>query len=107
MIYKFTPKCPKCGRELKGVTLDYDRQWECSDCVEDKEDPIHCESGCNVVFAFPENGMEYERKEANELLAEGVPYGVEEICVGGWSSKIKLKEFPGTRFNSVFFKRIV
>nr|WP_325229130.1 hypothetical protein [uncultured Oscillibacter sp.] len=105
MFYGFTPKCPKCGRELRGVTLDYNQRWECSDCVEDKEDPIHCESGCKVAFVYPENGREHEREEANRLLTVGTAYEVEAIRVGGFFSEIELKEFPGIRFNSVFFKR--
>ena len=92
MFYGFTPKCPKCGRELRGVTLDYNQRWECSDCVEDKEDPIHCESGCKVAFVYPENGREHEREEANRLLTVGTAYEVEAIRVGGFFSEIELKE---------------
>ena len=35
----------------------------------------------------------------------GADYEVEAIRVGGFFSEIELKEFPGIRFNSVFFKR--
>lgn len=106
MFCGFIPKCHKCGRELRGVTLDYNQRWECPDCVENKEDPIHCESGDKVVFVYPGNGREHEREEAGRLLTEGAVYEVEEIHVGGCFSKIKLTEFPGIQFNSVFFKRV-
>lgn len=26
--------------------------------------------------------------------------------VGGWRSEIELKDFPGKKFNSVFFRRV-
>lgn len=105
MFNGFTPKCPKCGRELRGVTLDYKLPWECSGCAEDRKDPIHCERGCEVKFAHPNNGHEYQKKAARELLTEGAVYEVDEVHVGGCYSEILLKRFPGTRFNSVFFDR--
>lgn len=106
MLYGGTPTCPKCKRELVGVSLYYGRGWTCSDCAKDKEDPIYCERGCKVEFANPNSGLEHEREEASKLLKAGVIYEVEGVEVGGFSSKIELKEFPGKKFNSVFFRRV-
>ena len=98
--------CPKCGKELDGVQIAYGHSWECSGCHEDKEDPIYCERGCKVEFSFPGSGREHEREEAKKFLTAGVVYEVESVQVGGWCTDIELKEFPGKKFNSVFFRRI-
>ncbi len=106
MIYGRTPKCPKCGRELLGHSIVCGSEWLCCDCAKDPEDPLHCERGCKVEFAYPDNGREREREAARKLLAEGVAYEVESIVVGGYSSEIELKKFLGRKFNSVFFRRV-
>ena len=105
-MFGYKASCPKCGKELGGVHIIYGHGWVCSACCEDKEDPIHCERGCKVRFAFPENGREHEREEVKRLLTEGAVYEVESLQVGGWCSDIELKEFPGKKFNSVFFQRV-
>lgn len=89
-----------------GVQLFYGRKWTCSTCAKDREDSIYCERGCKVEFAFPENGRDHERDEAGQLLRSGVAYEVESVEVGGFCSWIELKEFPGKKFNSVFFRRV-
>lgn len=106
MIYGRTPKCPVCGRELVGLSIIYGSEWLCSDHAKDKEDPIHCEKGCKVEFAYPEKGRELEQADAKKILTEGTAYEVESVVVGGYSSEIELKEFPGRKFNSVFFRRV-
>lgn len=106
MLYGGIPTCPMCGRKLVGVSLFYGSKWTCSDCAKDKEEPIYCERGRKVEFANPNSGREHERKEAAELLKAGVAYEVEGVEVGSYSSKIELKEFPGKKFNSVFFRRV-
>lgn len=106
MLYAGTPTCPKCGRKLIGVSLYYGMGWTCSDCVKDKDDPIYCERGCKVEYVHPDSGREHEREEARKILKIGVAYEVENVCVGGYSSEIELKEFPGKKFNSVFFRRV-
>ena len=40
--------CPKCGKLLDGITLDYRLEWLCSKCAEDQSDVLHCECGCKV-----------------------------------------------------------
>lgn len=106
MLYEGKPMCPRCGRKLVGVSLLYGNKWPCSDCAKDKENPIYCERGCKVEFANPNNGWGHERKEAAEFLKAEVAYEVEGIEVGSYFSKIELKEFPGKKFNSVFFRRV-
>lgn len=105
-MYGYKVICPKCGKELNGVYISYGHSWDCSECHDDKSDPIHCERGCKVEFAFPDNGRYHEKYQANTLLAEGVAYEVESVQVGGWCTDIELKEFPGEKFNSVFFRRV-
>ena len=39
-----------------------------------------------------------------ELLEIGKEYTVTDIEVHGWYTMIRLKEFPGKRFNSVLFE---
>lgn len=106
MGYESKTTCPSCGRTLNGVSTIFGIKWMCSKCVGDKTDPIHCERGCKVEFAYPDSGREHERKEAAELLKAGLAYEVEGVEVGSYSSKIELKEFPGKKFNSVFFRRV-
>lgn len=106
MFYGRTPTCPKCGRELIGVTVTYGDKLFCSDCAKDKDEAIYCERGCKVEFAYPENGREHERQETGSLLKAGAAYEVKSTVVGGYSSEVELKEFPGKRFNSVFFRRV-
>ena len=62
MIYGRTPKCPKCGREPIGVTVTYGYKLFCSNCTKDKDEPMYCERGCKVEFAFPESGSEQEQE---------------------------------------------
>lgn len=106
MFYGMTPTCPKCGRKLIGASILRGSEWVCAQCVEDKEDPIHCERRCKIEFAYPNSGWEHERDEAGKLLKAGVAYEVESVEAGGFSSKIELKEFPGKKFNSAFFRRV-
>lgn len=106
MLYGGKPVCPRCGRELEGVFLYYGNKWPCAECADDKEEPTYCERGCKVEFAFPDNGREHEREEARKILGAGTAYEVESVEIGGWRSEIKLREFPGKKFNSVFFRRV-
>lgn len=59
-----------------------------------------------MEFAYPEKGRELEQADAKKILTEGTAYEVESVVVGGYSSEIELKEFPGRKFNSVFFRRV-
>ena len=97
--------CPKCGKLLDGITLDYRLEWLCSKCAEDHSDVLHCECGCKVKAVDLDAGLSCDSKQAHELLTEGQVYEVEKIHVGGWCSSIRLKEFPGKEFNTVHFIR--
>lgn len=65
---------------------------------------INTSIGSKVIFAFPDNGMGYERKAAIKCLKLNHEYTIERIDVGGWHTTIYLKEFPDIPFNSVHFK---
>lgn len=98
--------CPTCRRELKGLYIAGGVPWHCKDCAEDKEDPLHCETGCKVRFAYPNSGIEHEKKAIQEALAEGAVYTVKDVYVHAFHTEIQLEEKPGARFNSVFFQRV-
>ena len=97
--------CPKCGKLLDSITLDYRLKWLCNKCTEDQSDVLHCERGCKVKAVDLDAGLSCDSKQAHELLTEGQVYEVEKIHVGGWCSSIRLKEFPGKEFNTVHFIR--
>lgn len=105
MDRKLEFRCPKCGKQLNGTTLDYKLQWTCSECTDDKTDVLHCEKGCKVRAVRLNVGMSGDSKQAHEFLKEGQVYEVGSLNVGGWISHIVLKEFPGQRFNTVHFDR--
>lgn len=107
MNYGGETTCPSCGRKLDGVSTIFGIKWRCSKCVGDKTDPIHCERGCKVEFAYPDSGREGQRKLVGEILTIGEIYEVESVAVDSCYSEIELKEFPGRKFNSVFFRRVV
>lgn len=105
-MHEYQSKCPKCGKILNGVSLSYCVPWLCSDC-DDSGDAIHSENGSQVMVRTFNAGHEHERDEAKQLLKIGNIYTVDSISVGGFSSRIYLKEFPRKSFNSVFFDRII
>lgn len=105
MNEKIEFRCPKCGKLLDSITLDYRLKWLCSKCAEDQSDVLHCERGCKVKAVNLDAGLSCDSKQAHELLTEGQVYEVEKIHVGGWCSSIRLKEFPGKEFNTVHFIR--
>lgn len=96
-------KCRLCGKELNGLVSCYTEDWFCSNCK--KYDILCAENGCKVKVVTLNAGYEYEQKEARSLFQLGDIYTVESLEVGSWSSEIELKEFPGKKFNSVFFDR--
>lgn len=98
-------KCPTCGKILDGIILDYSWQWLCSKCAKDQTDVLHCERGFKVIAVDLDAGFAHDSKQANDLLVKGQVYEVEKVNIGGWTSAIWLKEFPGKKFNTVHFKR--
>lgn len=102
---RFEFRCPKCGKPLHGLTLDYTCEWLCSECAEDKTDMLHCERGCKVRAVDLDAGMKGDSQQAHKHLTKGQVYEVESLNVGGWCSKVELKELPGIHFNTVHFIR--
>lgn len=98
-------RCPRCRKELDGVTLTYKWDWLCSRCADDQKDVLHCERGSRVKAVDLEAGWVCDQERAHKLLTKGAIYEVESLEVGGWQSTICLKEFPGERFNTVHFER--
>ena len=72
---------------------------------EDKPMDIYSKPGTKVVYAYPDNGYNYECELAKEILVIGNVYEVEKINVGRFSTTVKLKGIDRT-FNSVMFKNI-
>ena len=75
---------------------------------EQKERPtmdIRSKSGTKVVFAYPDNGRDYEQKQAKDLLKVGEQYTVKQVYVGQSSSHVEFLEVEGL-FNTVLFKEI-
>lgn len=72
--------------------------------INDNTMDINTSIGSKVIFAFPDNGMKYEKKAASKYLKLNHEYTIERIDVGGWHTTIYLKEFPDIPFNSVHFR---
>ena len=68
MNEKIEFRCPKCGKLLDGITLDYRLEWLCSKCTEDQSDVLHCERGCKVKAVDLDAGLSCDSKQAHELL---------------------------------------
>lgn len=62
---------------------------------------IYCDPGHKVKF-INDNGHDYERESAAEILDTDTIYEVEYVDIHGWSSYVKLKGIQGT-FNTVMF----
>ena len=61
--------------------------------------------GRELVGVFLHYGSKWPCAECADDKEEPA-YEVESVEIGGWRSEIKLKEFPGKKFNSVFFRRV-
>lgn len=53
-----------------------------------------------------DNGREFEREVANQLIEEGEILTVKEIFVGTSSSTVEFMEYPGKEFNTVMFEDV-
>lgn len=100
-------KCCVCGKELDGLISMYVSNWKCSNCEEDKTDVLHCEKGCKVTVSTFNAGYEMEKKTMEQLFKIGEIYTIDKVVVGSFYSNVYLMEFPGKKFNSVFFRRVV
>ena len=67
---------------------------------------IYSPRGTLVEFAFPNNGHEYQQRDARLLLTEHSVYTIDHIDVWDSSSDVYLQEHQGHAFNSVFFRNV-
>ena len=51
-----------------------------------------------------DNGRDFEREIANQLIEEGEILTVKEIFVGTYRSTVEFVEYPGKEFNTVMFE---
>lgn len=101
--FKF--RCPQCGKELNGITLEGRLTFPCSRCAIDQSEVLHCERGCKVKAVDLDSGYTHDSEKAHEFLTEGQIYETENLNIGRCFSHIQLKEFPGEWFNTVHFIR--
>ena len=64
---------------------------------------IYSGPGTEIIFAFPENGMDYDQQIALQHLTIGGQYAVARTEVSRSSTKVWLEGYPGIAFNSVLF----
>jgi hypothetical protein len=67
---------------------------------------IYAKYGDKVVCETLDAGYEYDREIASKHLVVGSVYTIEETEVHNWHIDVYLQEFPGIRFNSVFFEDV-
>lgn len=99
-------KCKKCGIELKGLTSMYTKDWICSECAEDRQSVLYCETGCKVIAKHLDHGYDSDKELAKKYLEQDKIYTIDTVSVGGWKTDVTLIEVPNHRFNSVHFERI-
>lgn len=65
---------------------------------------IHAQEGDKVIFAYPDNGWEWQKEHALKYLTINTEYTIDFTDVHSSSTDIYLKEFPEVKFNSVQFR---
>lgn len=66
--------------------------------------PLVSKPGDNAVYAFPENGTEFDKRRLAELqLLPLRILTITEIQIFEWDSRVSFEEFPGVWFNTVNF----
>ncbi len=68
---------------------------------------IYAKKGHKVKCTTFEAGYDSEQKVAKQHLEIGKEYTIERTEVNSWYTDVWLQEFPGIRFNSVFFENAV
>lgn len=102
-------KCPKCGKIKNGVNLDYPSHYQklsfCIDCCNEigRDRILFACEGDKVIADELDNGSRCDSEWAHKHLTQDEIYTVDEICIGGCSTEIMLKEIPNIYFNSVHF----
>lgn len=64
---------------------------------------INATPGTKVIYAFSDNGWDYDMVQARRLLELGGTYTIHHTCIHESSTDVHLTEVPGVRFNSVMF----
>lgn len=59
-MYELTATCDKCGKPLSGLVNFYRSKWTCSECIDDKNDVLHCENGCKGRCVTKDAGFDYD-----------------------------------------------
>ncbi len=98
--------CNVCGRNLIGLTFNYGTRWTCSDCIVDKTDVLHCETGCKVKAIRLNAGYNSDIEDAKKYLIQDGIYTVESVEVDSWNSHVILQGVKNIHFNSAHFTRV-
>lgn len=65
---------------------------------------IYALNGHKVKCKTFNAGYDHDKETAKKYLKLWSDYEVERTEVGNWYTDVYLKQFPGVRFNSVFFE---
>jgi len=67
---------------------------------------IYAENGDKVVCSTFDAGYKHEQQIAAKYLVIGKEYTIDQTVVDNWHTDVYLQEFPGVKFNSVFFEDV-
>ena len=67
---------------------------------------IFAKKGAKVICSTLDAGYDYHKEIASKYLVIGKEYTVEYTDVDSWHTDVYLQEFPGVKFNSVFFEDV-
>lgn len=67
---------------------------------------IYAEHGDKVICSTFAAGYDYHKEVAAKYLKAGKEYTIEKTVVDNWHTDVYLQEFPGVKFNSVFFEDV-
>tara|TARA_R110000868_G_scaffold320909_12_gene581952 strand:+ start:176 stop:385 length:210 start_codon:yes stop_codon:yes gene_type:complete len=67
---------------------------------------IYAKHGDKVVCDTLDAGYKNDQEVASKYLKKGERYTIEETNVADWHTNVYLQEFPGIKFNSVFFEDV-
>ena len=65
---------------------------------------IYALNGHKVICGTLNGGYSQDKEKAEKYLEIGKEYIIEKTHVSNWYTEVWLQEFPGVRFNSVFFE---
>lgn len=67
---------------------------------------IYAEYNDKVECSTLDGGYDFDQEVARKYLVIGNIYTIEETDVDNWHTDVYLQEFPGIKFNSVFFEDV-